>query len=132
MAQPWRIAFPGTFYHVTAHGSERKALFKSKRDRKRFLECLKDRIRKIPCRHPRLLSDGQPRPPDEFISSQKSDRNIPALKQLACQATAPDICRTADSVLGETPRLSGKVRIYLGRKSCRHRRSIRHPSYFTR
>ena len=40
MARPLRIAFPGAFYHVTARGNERKAIFKSKRDRERFLEYL--------------------------------------------------------------------------------------------
>jgi putative transposase len=52
----------------------------------------------------------------EFISSQKSDRNVPALKQLAHQATIPDICQTVDSVFGKTPRLSRKAKIFLCRK----------------
>ena len=29
MARPLRIAFPGAFYHVTARGNERKAVFKA-------------------------------------------------------------------------------------------------------
>ena len=52
----------------------------------------------------------------EFISKQNSDRNVPALKQLANQATIPDICQTVESVLGDTPRLSRKVQIFLCRK----------------
>ena len=40
MARPLRITFPGAFYHVTSRGNERKAVFKSKRDRKKFLEYL--------------------------------------------------------------------------------------------
>ena len=40
MARPLRIAFPGAFYHVTSRGNERKAVFKSKRDREKFLEYL--------------------------------------------------------------------------------------------
>ena len=40
MARPLRIAFPGAFCHVTARGNERKTVFKSKRDRERFLEYL--------------------------------------------------------------------------------------------
>jgi hypothetical protein len=52
----------------------------------------------------------------EFISSRKLDRNIPALKQLANQATIPAICQTVESVLGNTPRLSRKVQIFLCRK----------------
>jgi chromosomal replication initiation ATPase DnaA len=37
MARPLRIAFPGAFYHVSARGNERKAVFKSIRDRQKFL-----------------------------------------------------------------------------------------------
>ncbi|CAB1072234.1 FIG00679443: hypothetical protein [Olavius algarvensis Delta 1 endosymbiont] len=40
MARPLRITFPGAFYHVTSRGNERKAVFKSKRDREKFLEYL--------------------------------------------------------------------------------------------
>jgi REP element-mobilizing transposase RayT len=40
MARPLRITFPGAFYHVTARGNERKAVFKSNRDRQKFLEYL--------------------------------------------------------------------------------------------
>ena len=40
MARPLPIAFQGAFYHVTARGNERKAVFKSKRDREKFLEYL--------------------------------------------------------------------------------------------
>ncbi len=40
MARALRIIFPGAFYHVTSRGNERKAVFKSKRDREKFLEYL--------------------------------------------------------------------------------------------
>ena len=40
MARPLRIAFSGAFYHITARGNERKAVFKSLRDREKFLEYL--------------------------------------------------------------------------------------------
>ena len=40
MARPLRITFPGAFYHVTSRGNEQKAVFKSKRDREKFLEYL--------------------------------------------------------------------------------------------
>jgi REP element-mobilizing transposase RayT len=40
MARPLRITFPGAIYHVTSRGNERKAVFKSKRDREKFLEYL--------------------------------------------------------------------------------------------
>ncbi len=40
MARALRIKFPGAFYHVTSRGNERKAVFKSKRDREKFLEYL--------------------------------------------------------------------------------------------
>ena len=38
MARPLRISYPGAFYHITSRGNERKAIFKSKRDREKFLE----------------------------------------------------------------------------------------------
>jgi putative transposase len=37
MARPLRIEYAGAFYHVTARGNERKAVFKSRRDREQFL-----------------------------------------------------------------------------------------------
>lgn len=40
MARPLRIEYPGAFYHVTSRGNERKAVFKSRRDREKFLEYL--------------------------------------------------------------------------------------------
>ena len=40
MARPLRIAFPGAFYHITSRGNERKPVFKSERDRVKFLEYL--------------------------------------------------------------------------------------------
>ncbi|MFV9645504.1 MAG: transposase [Desulfobacterales bacterium] len=38
MAHPLRITYPGAFYHVTSRDNERKDIFKSKRDRVKFLE----------------------------------------------------------------------------------------------
>ncbi len=40
MARTLRIEFPGAFYHVTSRGNERKAVFKSLRDREKFLSYL--------------------------------------------------------------------------------------------
>ena len=40
MARTLRITFTGAFYHVTSRGNERKAVFKSKRDRQKFLQYL--------------------------------------------------------------------------------------------
>lgn len=40
MARPLRISYPGAFYHVTSRGNERKAVFKSRGDREKFLEYL--------------------------------------------------------------------------------------------
>ena len=40
MARQLRINYPGAFYHVTSRGNEQKAVFKSKRDREKFLEYL--------------------------------------------------------------------------------------------
>ena len=40
MARALRIQFPGAFYHVTSRGNERQPVFKSPRDRKKFLSYL--------------------------------------------------------------------------------------------
>lgn len=40
MARPLRIAYPGAYYHVTSRGNEQKDVFKSQRDREKFLEYL--------------------------------------------------------------------------------------------
>ena len=37
MARPLRIKYPGAFYHVTSRGNEQKDIFKSQRDREKFL-----------------------------------------------------------------------------------------------
>ena len=37
MARPLRIEYPGAFYHITSRGNERKAVFKSERDREKLL-----------------------------------------------------------------------------------------------
>ena len=46
MVRPLRIQYPGAFYHVTSRGNERKAIFRSNRDREKFqyyLESAHDR-----------------------------------------------------------------------------------------
>lgn len=40
MARPLRIQFPGAVYHISSRGNERKAIFKSRRDRAKFIEYL--------------------------------------------------------------------------------------------
>jgi putative transposase len=40
MARPLRIEYPGAYYHVTARGNEQKDIFKSQRDREKFLSYL--------------------------------------------------------------------------------------------
>ncbi len=40
MSRPLRIVYPGAFYHVTSRGNEQKDIFKSRRDREKFLEYL--------------------------------------------------------------------------------------------
>jgi REP element-mobilizing transposase RayT len=40
MARPLRIEYPGGFYHVTSRGNERKEIYRSRRDREKFLEYL--------------------------------------------------------------------------------------------
>jgi REP element-mobilizing transposase RayT len=40
MARPLRIEYSGAFYHVTSRGNERKDIFRSRRDREKFLDYL--------------------------------------------------------------------------------------------
>lgn len=40
MARPLRIEYSGAYYHVTSRGNEQKDVFKSRRDREKFLEYL--------------------------------------------------------------------------------------------
>ncbi len=40
MARALRVEFPGAWYHVTARGNERRAIFRSDLDRSRLLEFL--------------------------------------------------------------------------------------------
>lgn len=44
MARPLRIEYPGCFYHVTSRGNERKDIFKSRRDREKFLSYLQSSV----------------------------------------------------------------------------------------
>ena len=37
MSRPLRIAYPGAFYHVTSRGNEQKVIYKTQRDREKFL-----------------------------------------------------------------------------------------------
>ena len=37
MARPLRVELAGAWYHITARGNERRAIFRSERDREHFL-----------------------------------------------------------------------------------------------
>jgi REP element-mobilizing transposase RayT len=40
LARPLRIEYPGVLYHVTSRGNEKKDIFRSKKDREKFLSYL--------------------------------------------------------------------------------------------
>ncbi len=44
MARPLRIEYPGAFYHVTGRGNEKKPIFLSDEDRKKFLSLLESSV----------------------------------------------------------------------------------------
>lgn len=44
MARPLRIEYEGAFYHLTARGNEKKAIFRDDNDRKVFFEYLKEQV----------------------------------------------------------------------------------------
>jgi putative transposase len=44
MARPLRIEYPGAYYHVTSRGNEQKNVFRSQRDREKFLSYLESSV----------------------------------------------------------------------------------------
>ena len=48
MAKPFRIEYPGPFYHVMNQGNAGEDLFISKRDREKFLRCLEKATERFP------------------------------------------------------------------------------------
>lgn len=44
MARPLRVQYPGACYHVTSRGNEQKAIFKSRKDREKFLSYLESAV----------------------------------------------------------------------------------------
>ena len=44
MGRALRIEYPGAFYHATSHGNEQKEVFKTNRDREKFLSYLEKEI----------------------------------------------------------------------------------------
>ncbi len=40
MARPLRIEYPGAFYHVISRGNAGDAIYKTRRDREKFIEYL--------------------------------------------------------------------------------------------
>ena len=46
MSRSLRISYPGAFYHITSRGNEQKAVFKSSRDRDKFLEYLESAVKR--------------------------------------------------------------------------------------
>ncbi len=44
MGRPLRITYPGAHYHITARGNEQKDIFKSRRDREKFLSYLESSV----------------------------------------------------------------------------------------
>ena len=47
MSRSLRIEYPGAFYHVTARGNERKAIFKSKENYEKFVGYLESATEEI-------------------------------------------------------------------------------------
>jgi hypothetical protein len=44
MGKVLRIEYPAAFYHATSHGNEQKEVFKTNRDREKFLSYLEKEI----------------------------------------------------------------------------------------
>lgn len=50
MSRPLRVEYPGAFYHVMNRGNAGAGIFKSKKDRERFLECLENSVEQFSLR----------------------------------------------------------------------------------
>jgi putative transposase len=58
MARPTRIQAVDAWYHVTARGNERRAVFRDDRDRRHFLEVLEEAVGRFGLRlHAYVLLD---------------------------------------------------------------------------
>ncbi len=58
MARPFLIEYEGPYYYITSSGNEQKAIFKSKRDKEKFLEYLDsatNRYKALICRNRDLI-----------------------------------------------------------------------------
>jgi len=50
LARPLKIIYPGAFYHITSKGNQRKEIFKSQIDGKKFLSYLETATRRYDAR----------------------------------------------------------------------------------
>ena len=50
MSRPLRVEYPGVFYHVMNRGNAGDSIFKSKKDKERFLECLENSVERFSLR----------------------------------------------------------------------------------
>jgi hypothetical protein len=78
VARPLRIEYPGAFYHVTARGNEQKDIFKSQRDREKFLS-RKHRGQPLTQRKHR----GQP------LTQDISENQVHGPRLVSCQGLTP-------------------------------------------
>jgi REP element-mobilizing transposase RayT len=138
MARPLRITYPGAFYHVTSRGNERKAVFKSKRDREKFLEYLESATQRYDARihaycmmdtHYHLLLETPSGNlsqimrhingayttyfRDNFLSAKKLDKELPALKEFAKKTSMREIFKEVELVFTDDKVLSRNVKMYL-------------------
>ncbi len=57
MARPLRIEFPGAFYHVMNRGNTGKDIYRSERDREKFLEYVGEAVKRYGIKlHSRIAS----------------------------------------------------------------------------
>ncbi len=59
MARQSRIAYPGAFYHITSRGNEREDIFKSQRDREKFISYLENKIGDVSAERAEVGGKGQ-------------------------------------------------------------------------
>ena len=61
MARPLRIEFPGAFYHVMNRGNTGLPIFRSERDREKFLEYVGKAVNEFGCGRELILRKGKKR-----------------------------------------------------------------------
>ena len=99
MARPLRIEFPGAYYHVTARGVNRAAIYFDDEDHELFLE-------KLATAHIRfdLIIHGHCEMSNHYhLEVDKAKPDVPALNKARLRPNLEQVCRVVSDVYGVEP-----------------------------